>query len=291
MSHEDVPLTFPYGDCTLFGVLHRPHRLSSRGVLVVVGGPQYRVGSHRQFVRLGRSLATEGIPVFRFDYRGMGDSDGNAITFEDIEGDIGAAVDVCFGQMPDLEDIVLWGLCDGASAACFYAPGDDRVTGLVLVNPWVHSERGAARAHLRHYYLNRLKQTGFWEKVVSGRFDYRASIDSLARMVRRSVQTQGDGTKRVVATTKEGEAGSVSLPDRMAASLESFQGRSLVILSGRDLTADEFRDVTSGSRQWKRILDESRISRRDLAGADHTFSRREWCDQVSTWTLEWLRSW
>ena len=26
-------------------------------------------------------------------------------------------------------------------------------------------------------------------------------------------------------------------------------------------------------------------------GADHTFSRREWRDQVANWTTDWVRSW
>jgi len=46
------------------------------GVLIVVGGPQYRVGSHRQFVMLARFLADHGVPCMRFDYRGMGDVSG-----------------------------------------------------------------------------------------------------------------------------------------------------------------------------------------------------------------------
>ncbi|HLB84425.1 MAG TPA: hypothetical protein VJK00_06820, partial [Steroidobacteraceae bacterium] len=43
----------------LIGILHRPQTQGNltRGVVVVVGGPQYRIGSHRQFVLLARSLA------------------------------------------------------------------------------------------------------------------------------------------------------------------------------------------------------------------------------------------
>src|SRR5688572_14342340 len=67
-------------------------RPSSIGIVVIVGGPQYRIGSHRQFVTLARDLARAGIPVLRFDYRGMGDSDGDFRTFESIDRDIDAAV-------------------------------------------------------------------------------------------------------------------------------------------------------------------------------------------------------
>jgi len=57
-------------------------RRAACGVLIVVGGPQYRVGSHRQFLLLSRRLAAEGHPVMRFDYRGMGDASGAMRGFE-----------------------------------------------------------------------------------------------------------------------------------------------------------------------------------------------------------------
>ncbi|KAB8057318.1 hydrolase 1, exosortase A system-associated, partial [Janthinobacterium violaceinigrum] len=58
----------------LVGILSLPAAPGPRGVLIVTGGPQYRVGSHRQFVLLARALAAQGVPVLRFDLRGMGDS-------------------------------------------------------------------------------------------------------------------------------------------------------------------------------------------------------------------------
>jgi hypothetical protein len=67
--------------------------------------------------------------------------------------------------------VVLWGLCDGASAAAMYAPGDARVAGLALLNPWVRTEGGAAKATLKHYYRSRLLDPGLWKKIASGRFD------------------------------------------------------------------------------------------------------------------------
>lgn len=90
------------------------------GVLIIVGGPQYRVGSHRQFVLLSRRLAGEGYPAMRFDYRGMGDAGGAMRSFEDVRADIGAAIEAFQRAVPSLRRIVLWGLCDAASAALLY---------------------------------------------------------------------------------------------------------------------------------------------------------------------------
>ena len=62
MTAERV-LLFTCQGLSLPGILHPGAPDASRGVLVVVGGPQYRVGSHRQFVLLARDLAAAGVPV------------------------------------------------------------------------------------------------------------------------------------------------------------------------------------------------------------------------------------
>ncbi len=80
-----------------------------------------------------------------------------------------------------------------------------------------------------------------------------------------------------------------TLPERMEHALGRFRGRVLLILSGKDLTAEEFRGVASRSERWTRLLSDARVTRRELAEANHTFSRREWRDQVARWTAEWVK--
>jgi hypothetical protein len=62
-------------------------------------------------------------------------------------------------------------------------------------------------------------------------------------------------------------------------------------LSGNDLTAQEFKDTVQRSPGWRKALASPRVTWRELAPADHTFSTREWRDQVAGWTAEWVRSW
>ena len=80
------------------------------GVVIVVGGAQYRAGSHRQFVQLARFLAKAGFPVLRFDLPGMGDSPGELPSFEDTAPHIAAAINGFQQQHPGLERVELWGL-------------------------------------------------------------------------------------------------------------------------------------------------------------------------------------
>ena len=77
----------------------------------------------------------------------------------------------------------------------------------------------------------------------------------------------------------------------MEEGLRRFRGRLLLILSGNDLVAQEFKTLVAGSRRWSALLEERRVTRRDLSEANHTFARREWRDQVAQWTAEWLGSW
>lgn len=277
----------------LAGIVHRGPAPGPRGVLVVVGGgPQYRVGGHRQLTLWSRHLSEHGFPVMRFDYRGMGDSHGSFRGFEHVDDDIQAALDEFQRQVPGLREIVLWGECDAASAILFYAHRDPRVKGAVLLNPWVRTEEGAARATLRFYYVRRLMEPSFWRKVLSGRFNPFASAASALRLLR---QARGSSQPARPAARADGLSAALPkdlpLPDRMLAGFERFPAPLLLVLGGRDIIAREFDLLVGGSPAWQRQLSRGNVTRHDLAEADHTFSSATQRDQVAAWGLDWLRGW
>ncbi len=282
LVEPESPLLFDCGGAQLLGILHHGAAAARRAVLVVVGGPQYRVGSHRQFVLLARRLAAVGIPTLRFDTRGMGDSDGETRTFEDIRDDIAAAIERLFGAVPGLQQVILWGLCDAATAIAFYAPQDPRVAGLVLLNPWVHTAAGEAHAYLRHYYPGRVLSRDFWCRLCSGRVDLGDALRGLRRF-QASARTPDRPTEIAGAPAP--------LPERMLRSLRRFDGRVLLILSGKDLTAREFAGLLTTAPGWSNWCAAPTVERRDLPEADHTFASELWRGQVEQWTLTWLQSW
>ncbi len=289
---DEIPLTITCGDASMIGVLHGPAAEAERGVVIVVGGPQVRAGSHRQFVMLARRWAAAGVPVLRFDCRGKGDSGGKFIDFEHLDDDIAAAVDTLVARRPAVREVVLWGLCDGASAILMYAHRDPRIAGVAILNPWVRTEDGIARAYLKHYYARKLVQPAFWKKLLGGGINPWKSLGALAGMVRsagRSDAGRSDkGAPVADRVTTVDETASAPFPERMARGLDRFSGRVLLILSANDLTAKEFLDCVARSADWRRLVRAHRVVRHDLAGADHTFSRRAWRDQVGEWTLDWL---
>ncbi|HRH80754.1 MAG TPA: hydrolase 1, exosortase A system-associated [Thiobacillaceae bacterium] len=320
MNYREIPLLIPCQGDRMLGILSRPdgeQKGDGRiGVLIIVGGPQYRAGSHRQFTLLARHLAAHGIPAMRFDYRGMGDSEGEMRTFEEIDDDIRAALDAFFDSVPGMGHAVLWGLCDAATAALFYAPTDRRVAGLILLNPWVHTESAAAKVLLRHYYLGRLSSRTFWQKVFQGRVNVLRSLRSLAGLMFRAAG-KGDHYRRQLPrlapnststlatacgyTSNRGSPSSTqykmastnpdetqALPARLLTVFRSFRGQLLIVLSGRDYVAREYRELVENDLAWKRALTDRRTPQVFLADADHVFSRKEWRDRVAFEVENWV---
>ena len=275
---------------SLVGVLSVPERAFDTAVIVIVGGPQYRVGSHRQFVLLARMLAQAGYAVLRFDYRGMGDSGGDQRNFEHVGADVAAAIDLVTARVAGVKRVVLWGLCDGASAALLYCyrTQDARVVGLCLLNPWVRSEVGLARTQVKHYYTQRLMQREFWSKLLSGKVAASA-LSGLVGNLR--VATFGNGqtrdVKRDVNRDPKRDA-ILSFQQRMAAAWNDPTRRVLLLLSGNDFTAREFMDHASSDAAWRECLTRSNVVRHELPQADHTFSDPDDRRRVERLTLAWL---
>lgn len=300
MTHStECAVVFPCEGRELVGVLHRPDVAASVGVVIVVGGPQYRVGSHRQFTQLARALADAGYAVLRFDYRGMGDSDGDARTFEDVQPDIAAAIGALAREVPTATRIVLWGLCDAVSAILLGAADDERVAALVLANPWVRSDAGEARARLKHYYLQRLLSPGFWRKLMHGGVNPAASIRGIAASWRkargapassaeptsapRDAQPATVSADAAAATSSSGE-----FVERMLNGWQRYGGPVLLLLSGRDLTAREFEDLCGRARPWRRLIAKATTTVVRLPDADHTFSTRDALSSSTVACIDWL---
>lgn len=284
MGLNEHAVVFECGEERLVGIIHGAG-CAATGVLVIVGGPQYRVGSHRQFLLLARYLASHNVPVMRFDYRGMGDSEGNSRSFENTADDIRVAIDIFMKSSPGLESVILWGLCDAASAAVLYAHSDPRVKGMILLNPWVQTEAGQAEAYLRHYYIRRLFDKTFWQKMLYGKFELRNSLSSLLGFVNQSRSRQ----PQISSAGKN--AGDMSrdapLIERMFIGLKQFQGTVGIIISGDDLTAAEFRYMVKGSGTWRKLMRTKGVEYHILPKANHTFSRQVWRDEVAEVSLRW----
>lgn len=278
-----TPVVFSCNGEKLVGIVTAPPADADTALLIIVGGPQYRVGSHRQFYQLAQHAAARGFATMRFDVRGMGDAEGAQRSFEEIEDDIAAAIGALQRTLPSVKRVGLWGLCGGASAALLYCRSrrDPRVAGLALINPWVRSEATQARTRVKHYYLQRFVQKEFWKKLLSGGVGIRSLVD-LGTSLKAAAAS-------VLPKTSVAPVAALSLEQRMGQGWQSFAGPILLVLSGMDYTAKEFLETVQMDRQWQTNLAMSNVTRVDVEDADHTFSLPGTQAIAEGATLDWLR--
>lgn len=238
---------------------------SHKGVIIVVGGPQTRVGSHRLFVHLARSLAKQGIAVFRFDYSGAGDSEGSVSTFTEIQDDIDAAIKIFQQRNSDITELTLWGLCDAASAILLYLndfPKQANIKHLFLVNPWVRQAHTEAKAYLRSYYIKRFFSKSFWKKLLSGKVKAKSAFTEIQDFHQQSLVSNDINTPNDFVT-------------KMLQGLSQFSGKCDLLLSSNDLTADEFKLLVKSDKHWAEVTARDTINLKIINQADHTFSQRD----------------
>jgi pimeloyl-ACP methyl ester carboxylesterase len=153
-------------------------------VILLNAGVIHRVGPHRLHVLLARGLAALGISSFRMDLSGIGDSravPGSMSFRQSSVADARVAMDHLAAET-GASQFILFGLCSGADNALATARVDDRVVGLVLVDPPVYSSPRSRLRELRDQ-VRRLGGVGAvagWGAGVVGR-RVRAGIARLRR--------------------------------------------------------------------------------------------------------------
>jgi exosortase A-associated hydrolase 1 len=156
---------------------------AATGLLIVSGGNEIRMGAHRGMAMLAQDLAEEGFPVFRFDRRGIGDSESENGGYASSGPDIAAAITAFRATAPHVRRIVAFGNCDAATALALHRPAVDA---LVLANPWVVEplEGLPAPAAIRDRYSRRLRDPAAWMALLTGKLNIGAAIKGAARMTR-----------------------------------------------------------------------------------------------------------
>jgi exosortase A-associated hydrolase 1 len=193
----------------------------STGLLIVSGGNEIRAGAHRGMALLAADLASRGVPVLRYDRRGIGDSTGENRGFEESAADIAAAT-AAF-RAAGVGRVVAFGNCDAASAlALFHA--DARIDALVLSNPWTGGggeDELPPAAAIKARYAERLRDPRAWLRMLRGGVNLRKLAGGLLKVLK---PTSPDG-----------------LVERMAAALRASSVPVTILLANRDNTAVAFR--------------------------------------------------
>jgi 2-succinyl-5-enolpyruvyl-6-hydroxy-3-cyclohexene-1-carboxylate synthase len=117
--------------------------------------------------------------------------------------------------------------------------------------------------------------------LFSGRLGIGRALTGFLQALKKAGQRGGIGT----ATEADG------FPQKMAEALAEFKGAVLVLLSGEDYTAKEFQTWLAQNDAGRKCLLSRRVTRHDIAAADHTFSRAVWRQEVEATTIAWLKGW
>ena len=125
---EEIPVSFPSGPLTLEGRMIRPTGASLRSAAIICHPhPQYGGDMHNNVVvAVARELAGYGLGVLRFNFRGVGTSQGS---YEEGEGeleDVRGAIDFQT-QAGDLEELYLVGYSFGTLVGLQVAVTDERI--------------------------------------------------------------------------------------------------------------------------------------------------------------------
>ena len=233
--------TFPCDGDTLIGTIDDAP--GTTGLLIVSGGNELRCGAHRGMALLAADLAATGIPVFRFDRRGIGDSDGANRGYQDSGPDIASAARTFRMLAPQLTRVVGFGNCDAATALALFHH-DAGIDALVLANPWVGDEDDALppASAIRSHYADRVRDPRQWLRALSGGINIGKAIKGLRKASAKSKES----TNPIAA--------------RMAVALADT--RRTILLAQRDNTAIRFEQA------WR---EPDTISRRETDS--HSFAR------------------
>jgi hypothetical protein len=158
------------------------------------------------------------------------------------------------------------------------------VAGLVLLNPWVRQQQSHAQVMLKHYYWQRLGTKAFWQKLFGGGLNPWQSLKELVNTYQQSRQNkpQPDNTE---AAEQRPQTTADNYVQHMLEGWQNFSGKSLVITSGNDLTAQEFLDLCQQG-DWHEKLKISQHMQLELA--NHTFASQPWRQQVEQHTIDFI---
>ena len=247
-------MVFPCAGERLSGTLDEAP--GKTGLLIVSGGNEVRMGAHRGMASLAARLAASGVPVFRYDRRGIGDSTGSNGGFLDSAPDIAAAA-ATFSAETRIERLVAFGTCDAATALALFH-GVAAIDAMILANPWVIETADGLppAAAIRARYAQRVRDPATYLRLLRGGIDF----GKLFRGLRNLRQRDSEGAQDLI--------------ERVKAALERTD-HVTIVLATADATAIAFSDAMRDATLRARI--------HRIETASHSFARET--DQAALETI------
>lgn len=288
----------------LFGILEQPidSPPARLGVILLSPGVKMRVGPGRLYRRLANVFVGLGLPVLRFDFWGLGDSEGELTeTFlKDVYNhiEVGRFVDDTLDAVDwmqrhgGVDRVVVSGLCGGAITGLLAGSKDPRIAGLLALgmtpvlaskaaDPLTYMTRGQLRG-LRRGYLKKLTAPTSWLRMMTLRSDFRLMWRSLTEPLRRN-----QAGRQESAQSESNDNASPLFPQAFFAMASSHRP-ILLIFGGTDRLRWEF-DEKFVSRHRERLASlKSIYDVHVIDRANHVLSFREWQLEMLEVSVQWL---
>ena len=315
MNMQTLPVKFENRDgYKLFGILEKPDKVDSNiTVLLLSPGIKMRVGPHRLYNKLSKKLVNLGINVFRFDFYGLGDSEGeidesvlvnvyNSIQDGKFVNDTVDAMD-WLEQKHDQKQFILGGLCGGAITGLLAGCDDNRVTGLLalgLINVFEGGEDNFSKfvteghlSSLKEGYIKKLTDLDSWKRLLSFKSDYRLILKILVKpfrkifnSIKKSVERDDDS---VLTLPKELEGSNVN-PKFAPAFFKMLSNSKhmLLVFSGADRLLWEFEEKFESHYTKKLKPYKSQYEVLTIPQANHILGLKEWEDEMHNHVDNWI---
>jgi exosortase A-associated hydrolase 1 len=263
-------MQFPCGDATLAGTIDIG--ASETGLLLVSGGNEIRSGAHAGQAQLAGVICGEGYSVFRYDRRGIGDSEGENNGFESSADDIAAAVSAFRAHASHVKRIIALGNCDAATALALFHAGHN-IDGLVIANPWVIEQAtletdaptAPNAAAIRARYLAKIKNP----RSIIDLFTGKINLTKLAGGLMRAAKTEAPS----------------ALAERLANALKNTEIPVRILIARRDTTAMAFMGAWN-SASYSAVRARANIQLETCDTASHSFAdpaAKKWLlDQITS---------
>jgi len=289
---------------SLYGMLHAPTGSQRRetAILLLSPGIKSRVAPHRLYVKMAERYAKEGYVVLRFDYHGLGDSEGDvkenlvADFYRTVqEGryveDVFAAMDY-MGEERGVRSFVLGGLCGGALTGLIAGSNDARVVGLfglgipVILDgsqmvPSIHMTDGQT-VSLRQSYYEKILDIRAWKRFLSMKSDFR--------LIWRVLKPGTPKTNRKPVEENGGEVSNFNPLFPLAfQKMISSSRKLLLIFSDMDRLYWEYDEKFWQPRKEAYKDRMEYIDVRVLKNANHIISSPDSQNEMLKWTCDWLK--
>lgn len=310
--NNQTPVTFlNKRGARLFGILHVPlvTERSDTAIILLSPGVKMRTGPHRLYRQMTELFTNLGFSVLRFDFFGLGDSEGQmeekllADVYNHME--VGRFVDDAIDAMDWMQKnnvasrFIMAGLCGGAVSGLLAGSRDKRVVGLLglgitpvlaskAADPALYMTTGQLM-ELRRGYLQKLFDPKSVWRILTLQSDFRLAWKSLtAPLLNRWKHKSPKSPTLNEGPDKSVEDNANPLFPPAFFDMTSSGRPLLLIFGGSDRLNWEFQEkfVSRYNERLARVKDMYDVH--IIQNANHILSLREWEREMLGVAKEWL---